>query len=258
MKAFKGFNKGLQCRGFQYQVGGSYAEEAADLCSAGFHACESPLDVFSYYSPGQGSRYCEVELIDPSDQKGDDSKRVARKIKIGAEIGVPGLVKAHIDYVKTHTTTEHTDPERATAGSYGAATAGSYGAATAGSYGAATAGDCGAATAGSYGAATAGSYGAATAGNRGAATAGKSGAATSRGSSAVGAEGIACARGNKVKVKGGLGAVLVLVEEKTDSYALDDWKVVIVDGETIKADTWYGLRDGEVIEIEETENKEAK
>ena len=234
MKAFKGFNKGLQCRGFQYQVGGSYAEEAADLCSAGFHACESPLDVFSYYSPGQGSRYCEVELIDPSDQKGDDSKRVARKIKIGAEIGVPGLVKAHIDYVKTHTTTEHTDPERATAGSYGAATAGESGAATAGSYGAATAG------------------------NRGAATAGKSGAATSRGSSAVGAEGIACARGNKVKVKGGLGAVLVLVEEKTDSYALDDWKVVIVDGETIKADTWYGLRDGEVIEIEETENKEAK
>ena len=202
MKAFKGFNKDLQCRDFQYQLGEAYEEPNADLCSTGFHACERPLDVFGYYPPGDGSRYCEVELIDPSDQKSDDSKRVAKKIKIGAEIGVPGLVKAQIEYVKAHTTTEYTDPEKATAGEYGAA--------------------------------------------------------TSRGCSTVGAQGIACARGNDVKVKGGLGAVLVLVEENQYSYDIDSWKAVVVDGETIKPDTWYGLKNGEVIEIKETENKEDK
>ena len=211
MKAYKGFNKDLQCRGFQYELGKSYEEKSAALCDRGFHACESPLDVFSYYPPGDGSRYCEVELINPTDQKDSDSKRVASKIAIGAEIGVPGLVKAHIEYVNAHTTAEYTDPERATAGDGGAATAG----------------------------------------DGGAATAGYRGAATSRGRSAVGAEGIACARGNNVKAKGGLGAVLVLVEEKTDSYTIDAWQVVVVDGEKIKPDTWYGLQNGEVTEITE-------
>ena len=61
-----------------------------------------------------------------------------------------------------------------------------------------------------------------------------------------------------MKVKGGLGAVLVLVEESQYSYDIDSWKAVVVDGETIKPDTWYGLKNGEVIEIKETENKEDK
>ena len=284
MKAYKGFNKDLRCKGFQYELGKSYEEKgAAQLCAHGFHACESPLDVFSYYPPGNGSRYCEVELIDPTDKKDSDSKRVANKIAIGAEIGAPGLARAHIEYVKAHTTSEYTDPEKATAGEYGAATAGDCGAATAGDCGAATAGNRGAATAGNggaatagnrgaatagyagaatagnggaatagnRGAATAGNCGAATAGNRGAATAGNRGAATSRGCSAVGAQGIACARGNGVKVKGGLGSVLVLVEENPNNYSIAAWKAVEVDGEKIKPDTWYGLRNGEVVEIEE-------
>ena len=252
MKAYKGFNKDLRCKGFQYELGKSYEEKgAAQLCAHGFHACESPLDVFSYYPPGNGSRYCEVELIDPTDKKDSDSKRVANKIAIGAEIGAPGLARAHIEYVKAHTTSEYTDPEKATAGEYGAATAGDCGAATAGNRGAATAGNGGAATAGNRGAATAGNCGAATAGNRGAATAGNRGAATSRGCSAVGAQGIACARGNGVKVKGGLGSVLVLVEENPNNYSIAAWKAVEVDGEKIKPDTWYGLRNGEVVEIEE-------
>ena len=123
------------------------------------------------------------------------------------------------------------------------------GAATAGSYGAATAGSYGAATAGSYGAATAGYRGAATAGYRGAATAGDSGAATSRGKASVGKDGAALARGNNVKAMGGLGAILVLVEEEADSYDIRHWKAVVVDGETIKADTWYTLNDdGDVVE----------
>ena len=272
IKSYKGFDKDLKCRGFQYEIGKEYEEPEADACRAGFHACERPLDVFNHYYPAN-SRFCEVEQSGELSRDTDDSKVASTKIKIGAEIGIPGLVKAQIEWVKAHTTTEHTDPERATAGecgaatagecgaatagSYGAATAGSYGAATAGNRGAATAGECGAATAGECGAATAGSYGAATAGNRGAATAGEwgaatagsYGAATARGKASVGENGLAVARGNNVRVKGGLGAVLVIAEENESDYDIKDWAAVLVDGETIKADTFYMLKNGEFMEV---------
>ena len=142
------------------------------------------------------------------------------------------------------------DRGAATAGDRGAATAGDSGAATAGYRGAATAGDRGAATAGDRGAATAGDSGAATAGYRGAATAGDRGAATSRGSSASGKNGLAVARGSDVRVKGGLGAILVIVEENENNYGIKKWKAVEVDGEKVKADTWYQLVNGEMVECE--------
>ena len=259
MNVYKGFDKDLKCRGFQYELGKTYEEDSAYLCDCGFHACEDPIDVFGYYPPSE-SRYCEVELDNVTDQtSSNDTKRCGSKITIGAEIGIPGIVKAHIEYVKEHVQekVEAGEAKAATAGYKGAATAGYYGAATAGYKGAATAGDSGVATAGNYGvatagykgAATAGYYGAATAGNYGAATAGNYGAATSRGKSAVGRDGAALARGNNVKVKGGLGAILVLVEEEAESYDIRHWKAVVVDGETIKADTWYTLNDdGDVVE----------
>jgi hypothetical protein len=137
------------------------------------------------------------------------------------------------------------DSGAATAGEGGAATAGNYGAATAGYRGAATAGNYGAATAGYRGAATAGDYGAATAGDSGAATAGYRGAATSRGSVDVGANGVGTVRGNKARIKGGIGAVIVAVEECEDSYNVKSYAVGIVDGNKIKADTWYTVKDGE-------------
>ena len=139
----------------------------------------------------------------------------------------------------------------ATAGDSGAATAGDSGAATAGDYGAATAGNYGVATAGDYGAATAGYHGVATAGDSGAATAGDSGAATSRGKSSTGENGLSVARGNRVKTKGGLGSILVIAEEEQNSYKISSWKAVVVDGVNIKADTWYTLKDGELIEAED-------
>ena len=138
----------------------------------------------------------------------------------------------------------------ATAGYRGAATAGNYGAATAGNSGAATAGDSGAATAGDSGAATAGYRGAATAGYRGAATAGDYGAATARGKASTGSNGLSMARGNNVQVKGGIGAILVIAEEREDTYDIVDWKAVLVDGEVVKADTWYRLENGELVEVD--------
>ena len=272
MKGYKGFNKDLTCRGFQYREGESFETDKAELCSSGFHACERPLDVFGYYAPGE-SVYHEVELGDVSEQREGDSKVCAKKIKIGARLSIGDLVKAQVEYVKEHCTTEHTDPERATAGNRGAATAGNRGAATAGYAGAATAGNRGAATAGNrgaatagyagaatagnrgaatageYGAATAGEYGAATAGYAGAATAGEYGAATSKGKSAVGENGLAVARGNGVRVKGGVNAVLVIAEENEDDFNLAAWKVGVVDGTTLKPDTWYKLENGEFVEV---------
>lgn len=210
MKAYKGFDKNLQCRGFQFREGETYHEDEAKLCKAGFHACEVPLDVFKYYAPAN-SVYHEVELENVSGEREDDSKVCAKTIKVGAEISVLGLVKAQIEYVKSRTTTEHTDPK------------------------AATAGDCGAATAGYRGAATAGNYG----------------AATSRGKSKTGENGVCVARGENVMVCGGIGTILVAANENSDNYDITEWKAAVVDGEKIKANAWYKLENGEFVEVED-------
>jgi len=91
---------------------------------------------------------------------------------------------------------------------------------------------------------------AATAGGCGAATAGYRGAATSRGKSSTGENGLSVARGNGVKAKGGIGSILVIAEEE-NSCKISNWKAVVVDGVNIKADTWYMLKDGELIEAED-------
>ena len=139
MKAYKGFDKNLKCRGFQYEVGKEYETENAKLCDTGFHACENPLNTLSYYKPGD-SRYCEVEL-DATEERGDDSKRVGKRIKIETEIGLKGLIEAGVKFVfdKCEGVTE-----RAASGESGnAAASGRYGnAAASGRYGNAAASGC--------------------------------------------------------------------------------------------------------------------
>ena len=243
IKAYKAFDKDLSCRGFKYEVGKEY-EETGDIkaCNKGFHACPYPLDVFDYYEPAW-SRFCEVEQSGKIDDSESD-KVCSSKIRIGAELDIRGLVKAAVSYVKERCTNKcNAEPGKpATAGDSGAATAGDSGAATAGNYGAATAGY--------RGAATAGNYGAATAGDRGAATAGDSGAATARGKASTGSNGLSVARGKNVQVKGGIGAILVIAEERDDTYDIVDWKAVVVDGDVVKADTWYRLENGELVEVD--------
>ena len=82
------------------------------------------------------------------------------------------------------------------------------------------------------------------------ATAGDSGAATARGEASTGSNGLSVARGNNVRVKGGIGAILVIAEEVEDTYDIVDWKAVVVDGEIVKADTWYRLENGELVEVD--------
>lgn len=211
IKAYKAFDKDLSCRGFKYEVGKEY-EETGDIkaCEKGFHAYPYPLDVFGYYAPA-GSRFCEVEQSGKIDDSESD-KVCSSKIRIGAELDIRGLVKAAVSFVKERCTNEcNADPGKP---------------ATAGDRGAATAGDCGAATAGNYGAATA------------------------RGKASTGSNGLSVARGNNVRVKGGIGAILVIAEEGEDSYDIVDWKAVVVDGEVVKADTWYRLENGELVEVD--------
>lgn len=118
MKCYKGFDKDLKCRNFQYEIGKEYEEERAEICDTGFHACENPLDVFEYYAPA-GSRYCEVEL-DANDQKSDDSKRVGKKISIKAEIGIAGIIKAGVEYIKDQVNWD--DDKKSNTGNRSAAT----------------------------------------------------------------------------------------------------------------------------------------
>ena len=220
LTTYKGTDKDMKCHGgFQYELGKMYTDDGAIRCGGrGFHSCKAPLDVFRYFAPNK-SRYFACLVGGTVDEDTADSKIASSELELKAEIGTPGLVKAHIEYVKAHTTTEHTDHKQATAGDYGAATAGDRGAATAGDYGAATAGD--------------------------------RGAATSRGSVTVGVNGTGLVRGNGVKIRGGLGAILVIAEEEENSYDLAHWKAVVVDGKTVKADTWYKLMNGELVEAEQ-------
>jgi hypothetical protein len=182
---YKGFDKDLKCRDFQYAIGGTYTHDGkVSVCNSGFHACEYPLHVLRYYKPGT-SRFAIVEQSGELSRHGEDTKIASSKIKVSAEINLAGLIKAAIEYTTSRakpvegSTATTKNGAATTSGNSGAATAsGYYGAATtSGNYGAAT-------TSGNYGAATAsGDYGAATtSGDSGAATAsGNSGAATASG-----------------------------------------------------------------------------
>ena len=228
MKAYKGFDKNMQCRGFQFEEGKTYHEDEAELCKRGFHACENPLDVFGYYTPGKNSIYREVELEDISEERNsDDTKVCAKTIKIGAKLDGAGLCKAHFEYVSARCNPAN------------GRVAGDKESAAAGNNGSAAAGNNGSAAAGNWGSAAAGYKGSAAAGYKGSAAAGESGSA------AAGKQGIACCRGGKVK--GDIGAVLALSELDNKGNNISA-KAVIVDGKTIKANTWYTLKNGEFVE----------
>ena len=259
MKMFKGFDKDLKCRNFQYEIGKTYTENKAELCEAGFHACEHPLNCLNYYEPGE-SRYCDVDLDDVTDERGSDSKRVGKKITVQGEIGIAGLVKAAvnigIEEAKSKTTGD---------GAHAATNGNKAHAATTGNKAhAATTGDgAHAATTGDEAhAATTGYYAhAATTGNKAhAATTGDGAHAATTGDWAhaevSGKESIASALGIGGKAKGALGCWIVCAEWENKS---TDWhikcvKAAAVDGENIKADTWYMLKDGEFVEVADDED----
>lgn len=99
IRGFKGFDKDLKCRGFQYEIGKDYEQEGeVKCCERGFHFCENPLDVFIYYSPSD-SRYCEVEGYGNADEANDDSKLATSNIHISAEIGLNRLINDGVKFI---------------------------------------------------------------------------------------------------------------------------------------------------------------
>ena len=235
MKVYKGTDKDMKCRGFQYKLGETAVFDGEPhLCKAGLHACEQPIDVLNYYAPNE-SRYFEADAEEVTDERElNDSKIVAKKMTLKAEIGVPGLVKAQIEYIKNQIGFEDAI-KRANAEKENHAT-GDRGAAS-------STGDRGAASSTGY-------QGAASAtGDRGAASStGYQGAA-----SATGKAGVALAAGYECKAMGALGCAICCVERGEwdgETYPIIAVKAAIVDGEKIKADTWYRLQNGEFVEVE--------
>lgn len=131
VKGYKGFDKNLRCRDFQYEIGKEYETERAELCREGFHFCENPHDVLNYYSAGEGNRFAVVEASEVSDEKEDDSKRVSKRISVKAEISVFEIcriaVSAFFENFGFKKKIESADTNNA--GDYGAANAGDRGAA---------------------------------------------------------------------------------------------------------------------------------
>ena len=215
----------MKCHGMQYTLGETAVFDGEPhLCRAGLHACEQPIDVLNHYAPN-ASRYFEADAEEVTDEReSDDSKIVAKKMTLKAEIGVPGLVKAQIEYVKNQIGFEdaikraNAEKENHATGNQGAASAtGNRGAASATGY---------------QGAASA-------TGDRGAA-------------SATGKAGVALAAGYECKAMGALGCAICCVERGEwdgEAHPIIAVKAAIVDGEKIKADTWYRLKNGEFEEV---------
>ena len=211
MIVYKGTDKDMKCRGFQFDLGKEYVEEEAKLCDKGFHGCEYPLDVFAHYAPAD-SRFFVADLDGVTDEEKGDSKRAGTKIKLRAEIGIAGIVKAAVEYIK-----ERAESSDNQTGDCSAAT---------------NTGDCSAATNTGYCSA------ATNTGNCSAAT-------------VDGKESIAIVTGVDSKASGAIGCWLVLTERggwNGDTYPIKEVRAVKVDGAAIKPEVFYKLENGEVVE----------
>ena len=229
MKVYKATDKDMKCRGFQYELGKTAEVEGdIELCEKRLHACEMPLDVLGYYPPGDGSRYFEAELEDVSEKRSDDTKRVGKKLTLSAEIGIPGLVKAQVEYVKAQCDFDSVI-KKANAEKKNHATGWRGAASATGWSGAASA-------TGVSGAASATGW-------SGAASAtGESGAASATGKGCV-----AMTAGFYGRVMGEIGNAIVCVERK-DNGEIAAILAGIVDGETLKPGVWYTVKGGRWVE----------
>ena len=245
MKGYKGFNAKLQCtpsgKVFQYEIGTTYTEPTANLCDKGFHFCESPLDIFNYYKPNDGSRYTEVEADGVTDQEKEDSKRACTSLTIGAEIKITALIKAAIRFVfdRVTSTTGDSAHSATTGDSAHSATTGdsAHSATTGNSAHSATTGDSAhSATTGYF------AHSATTGDSAHSATTGYSAE-----SSVSGKNAIAASLGVKGKAKGVKGDWLVLAEYRDDG-SIKAIRVAHIGGKKIKPDTFYTLKDGKFTE----------
>lgn len=208
IKGYKGFDKDLQCRGFQYKVGETFEEKGTiKACESGFHFCENPFNVFSYYPPSD-SRYCNVEGDGKIDTDNSDSKVACSKLHIHTEIGLSGLISAGVKFILEKV--DWGDSKSTNTGDRSAAT---------------NTGDQSAAT-------NTGDWSAA---------------------SVEGKNSIAIVTGYDSKAKGAMGCWIVLTERGDwdgNTYPIIDVQAFKVDGISIKANTFYKLKNSKPVESE--------
>jgi len=287
IKAYKGFDKDLKCRGFQYEVGKEYETGGeVQCCSNGFHACESPLDVLGYYFLDENAemcRFCEVEQSGNIDKENkEDTKIASSKIKIKAELKFKDLIRLGIEWVQEKTIKRNdklnsdNGKNSAKIGSSGySAKIGSSGdSAQIGSSGyyaqIGSSGDYAQIGSSGYSAKIGSSGDYAQIGSSGysakigssgdSAKIGSSGDSAKIGSSgysakinSTGQDSVICCAGHNAVVKAKAGSWITLAEWHRDEDS-QRWKpkcvkTEYVDGERIKADTWYMLKDGEFVEV---------
>ena len=233
MKVYKGTDKDMKCREMQYELGKTHEFEGElKCCESGLHSCKAPFDVLKYYGLLNGNRYFEAEAEGKiaEDNRGD-SKIASSRLTIRAEIGLPGLIKAQAKYTREMAERGGKNGDDSNlAGGDDSNLAGGDDSNLAGGDDSNLAGGDGSNLAGGDGSNLAGGLRSNLAGGESALIVGR----------------------NECRAKGGLNSVLVLTEWEWsgDEYKPVAVKAEIVDGERIKADTWYELKNGEFAEAE--------
>ena len=248
---YKGFNKDMTCKGFQYEEGKEYHEEEAIVCKKGFHACEYPLDCFNYYNPAE-SVFHEVELGEDAYGDGNDTKKCSKSIKVGARLDIAGIVKAAINYTRENCV------DGKSAGNRSALSGGDRSALSGGDWSALSGGDWSAlsggyrsALSGGYQSALSGGYRSALSGGDWSALSGGYRSALSGGnrSALSGGYQSVLRGGEKCKYRGGMWSVFAA--EIWNNGRIISIKTAVVDGESIKPDTWYQFDGKEFIKSNE-------
>ena len=241
-KCYKGFNKGLVCKGKQYAENTVFEEDGGKICGSGvMHYCKAPMDVLEYYplldDNGDFNEFAEVEPLD--EEQNDGNKFATKKLKIKAKFSFAGFVKACIDFVF-----EKTEIDKASSGNYAKLASSGNSAQLASSGDSAQL-----ASSGNYAKlASSGNYAQL-------ASSGNSAQLASSGDSAkitsTGANSVICCAGHGSIAKAKIGSFITLAEweRKEDG----DWiplnvETVKVDGVNIKEDTFYTMKNGKIVE----------
>ena len=233
IKSYKGFDKNMQCRGFQYEVGKEYEMDGEiKCCNRGFHACKSPLEVWDYYDM-LNSRFAEVEQSGKIDEEKKSTKICSSHIKIKAELKLADIINIGVEWLKDITSpskvkadgvlNDNGDRKKQIGSSGYSAKIGSSG---------------------------------------DSAQIGSSGDSAQIGSSgdsaqidSTGEDSVIMCAGNSSIAKAKVGSWITLAEWKWSDEKKRDVPVCVkteyVDGENIKADTWYQLKNGKFVEVTE-------
>ncbi|WP_152091748.1 hypothetical protein [Pseudomonas aeruginosa] len=273
--AYKGFKQDLTCRGYQFEIGGTYKHEGeVEACASGFHSCEYPLDVFGYYAPGE-SRFAIVKASGQLSRHGDDSKIASATLVVEAEISMPTMISRALDWImsKVDKSVEQTvvGGTASNTGDYSAASnTGNYSAASnTGDYSAAsnTGYHSAASNTGNYSAASNTGYQSAAsntgyqsaASNTGyqsaASNTGNYSAASNTGYQSAaevsGKESVAASLGTEGRARASAGSAIVLCH-RDDEGRLIHIRASKVGENGVKPDTWYQLSaEGEFVEFDE-------